>query len=149
MTLEMTVTILLVLGCALMLLEAFAPSFGIMGIGGTAAFITALVLMRNLETFHGLPVDPSTLLACGILGVTVMAFCLYFVRKAWKQKISVGAETLKGMTARVIEWSGTRGIVHAESETWQAEGPEGLQANQTVVITDRKNLTLIVEPAQA
>lgn len=149
MTLEWTVTILLILGCTLMLLEAFAPSFGIMGISGTTAFITSLVLMRDLETFHGLSVDPSILIACGILGVAIMGFCLYFISKAWKQKISVGAETMNGMSARVVEWSGTHGIVHVESETWQAEGPDGLQAGQTVIITDRKNLKLSVTPTQA
>src|SRR4051812_33115796 len=124
---ELTVLVLLITGLALMGLEAFVPSFGIIGFGGCAAFLIALWMMdHHLETFYGWTVDTPILIAIGVLGVIVMIASLVYVRKALKVGISAGAEIMPGMSARVVAWSGTSGRVRIEGEEWAATGRENL-----------------------
>jgi membrane-bound ClpP family serine protease len=127
-----------------MVLEAIVPTFGLLGLSGAFSFLAALFMLRHQEQFYGMPVDMPLLLGLGIIGLVVLAGSFYFVYIAYRQKISAGAETLTGMRATVIEWSGVSGRVRADGEVWAAQGPTGLNAGDSVTIAARDNLVLTV-----
>ena len=145
MTNEFTILVLLILGLALMLLEAFAPAFGILGIAGAASFYTALVLAHHMGSLYGVEVDVPTLVATGVIGIVILGVSFYCTFKSRRRKISAGAETMTGMKARVLAWSGTTGRVHVDGEEWAATGPADLNTGTSVTIIARDNLTLTVK----
>lgn len=144
MSLELAVLILLVLGLAFMALEAFTPSFGLLGLGGAASFFAALMMMREMDHFMGVAVDGPLLTALGVIGAIVLAASAFFVRMAWKVRTSSGAEAMVGMNATVLDWQGGRGQVHVDGEDWAAQGPRDLKAGDVVTISARDKLVLTV-----
>ena len=145
MTNEFTILVLLILGLALMVLEAFAPAFGVLGIAGAASFYTALVLAHNLGSLYGVEVDIPTLIATGVIGIVILGVSFYCTFKSRRSKIAAGAEIMTGMKARVLAWQGTNGRVHVDGEEWAATGPTGLNTGDSVTIITRDNLTLTVK----
>lgn len=145
MTVELTILVLLIVGLAFMALEAFMPAFGLLGLGGVIAFITALVMLNDLEVFYGMAVNKPLLAGIGIIGLVVLAASFIFVRKALRTNITAGSEILPGMSARVVSWLGTSGRVHVDGEEWAAIGPENLNPGDIVIIQSRDNLTLILK----
>ncbi len=144
MSVEIAIIVLLVLGLAFMMLEAIVPSFGLLGLGGGASFFAALVMLHQIGSLYGVPVEMPVLIAAGLLGLAVLSGSFYFVYVAHRTRISAGAETMTGMTAKVLHWSGTSGQVHVDGEEWAAQGPEGLNAGDLVTVQSRNQLVLTV-----
>lgn len=141
--------LLLLAGVALLVAEAFAASFGILGVGGIAAIaIGSLILFRGEV--------PGFTLAPGIvLAVTAMsgAFLLLILKVGWqahRRRATTGDFALRSMAGEVLRWEGDRGEVHVHGENWQARtaGPPGqaLTPGQAVRVTGRDGLVLLVEP---
>ncbi len=143
---KLSIVVLLITGVAAMVLEAFVPSFGILGLGGAAAFFTALVMAHDAGSVYGLNVDVPTLVAVGIIGVVFLKASLYFTWKSLRRKLFAGAEVMAGAPARVLHWHDGHGRVHVDGEEWAATGPAHLNTGDEVTIDRRDNLTLIVTP---
>jgi membrane-bound serine protease (ClpP class) len=71
---------------------------------------------------------------------------------------TTGAESLLGLDAEVLEWSGPRsgvpaaagsGVVRVDGVRWNATGPAHLANGESVRITNVDQLTVTVEPATA
>jgi membrane-bound serine protease (ClpP class) len=56
----------------------------------------------------------------------------------------VGAQAMRGVSAKVLDWSGGEGHVLAHGERWRAHGGETFTPGDTVEVTTVKNLTLAV-----
>lgn len=144
MTVELTILVLLILGLAFMMLEAIVPSFGLFGLCGAGSFIAAIFMLRHLDMFYGMPVDAPLIASLGIAGLAVLAGSIYFIRLAWKTRASAGAETLIGAVGKVVEWTGDKGRVHVDGETWAATGPQDLTIGDAVRIVGRNQLVLTI-----
>jgi membrane-bound serine protease (ClpP class) len=141
---ELTILVLLILGLAFMLLEAIVPAFGLLGLGGALSFMAALIMLYDLDSFYGLRVDGPLLTALGILGLAILAGSFYFIRVAWKSRVSAGAEAMIGARGKVLEWTGVSGRVHVDGESWAAKGPENLAAGDIIRVSGRDHLILTV-----
>jgi membrane-bound serine protease (ClpP class) len=136
---------LLVLGIALMTVEAFTPSLGIIGVGGAIAFALGSLLL-----FKG-PV-PEMRVAPGVVIAVTLASLGYFVlalgaaMRSRRAAVVSGADTLLGAVAEVVSWSGGQGLVALHGETWQARSPTPLEAGGRARVTGRSGLILTVEP---
>lgn len=139
---------LLLLGMALMVAEAFAPSFGALGIGGLAAFVFGAIFLfdENAADFEfgvALPV-----IAAGALtSFGMLAFVLGFAIKARRRPVVSGAEQIIGSTGTVVDWQGEEGRIRTHGEVWAARAVQPIDPGRTVRIVGRHGLTLIVEPA--
>jgi len=136
---------LIVLGLVLIVAEAFSPSFGMLGLGGGAAFIigaTMLVETDAPEFQVSIPFIITTVVLLGGLVILLLTFAL----RAQRRPIASGEETAIGRPAKIVEWTGSTGAVIYRGERWQAEGPPGLTIGQDVVIVARNGLTLDVTP---
>lgn len=141
--------LLLLAGVALLVAEAFAPSFGVLGVGGIAAIAIGSLLMFRGEV-PGFTLSPGVVLA-----VTLMsgAFLLLIVKVGWqahKRRATTGDTALRATRGEVLRWEEGRGEVHVHGENWQARAAGGrgapLVPGQTVRVTGREGLVLIVEP---
>jgi len=111
---------LLALGLSLLIAEAFVPSFGVLGIGGLAAFVLGSLLL--FET------PESTLtIERGLIGgiATALGLCFLFIGwlvvNAHRRPVVGGAEGMVGEVGEVRRLLGAnRAKVFVHGETWDA-----------------------------
>ncbi|WEX11147.1 nodulation protein NfeD [Chelativorans sp. AA-79] len=138
---------LMLLGIALIVAEAFAPSFGILGIGGALAVVVGATILFDTDV-PGLQLSWPVI---GAVAVASLALTLVIVRLAWsshRHKIVTGAQQLIGATGAVHRWNGTGGYVFVHGERWRAVSSEPLEEGQPVRIIGRDGLTLEVVAAE-
>jgi membrane-bound serine protease (ClpP class) len=136
---------LVVLGVGLMIGEAFAPSFGILGIGGAIAFITGSLFLfdptgADIDISVSLPLIIAAATVTGILA----AFVLDAAVKARRRPTLTGAEAMIGSVAEVVDWSDFKGHVRIHGEMWEARADQPFAPSDTVIVVQREDLTLIV-----
>jgi membrane-bound serine protease (ClpP class) len=137
--------LLILLGIALMVAEAFSPSFGILGLGGVAAFVFgAMLLFDGDAPGYGVSIALVGGLALASLGLTLLIVRLAL--KSRRARIVTGQDALIGQTAKVLDWQGGSGHVFAAGERWQSDGPAGLLPGQSVRIAGVRGLHLDVLP---
>jgi membrane-bound serine protease (ClpP class) len=138
--------ILLLLGLAFMAAEAFIPSFGIMGIGGFAAFIFGATIMFDTQNMPGMALDWGVIWGMAALGAVVLGLVIWMAYKSIRKKVSTGTESMVGEYARVVEWNGDKGRVHIQGENWTAISREKYQLSEgdKVLVSAVDGLTLVV-----
>ncbi|MFW5832553.1 MAG: NfeD family protein [Pseudomonadota bacterium] len=134
---------LILFGIALMIAEAFAPSFGILGIGGAVAFVLGSVMLIDTEvpafTLSPWVIGISTVATAGLMiGVLTMAL------RAHRRATVTGREGLIGQAGRVVRWADGHGIVHVAGENWRAHGPADLAPERPVIVAAVDDLVLTV-----
>ena len=139
---------LILLGVALMVGEAFEPSFGILGIGGVIAFVFGSIILIDTEA-PGFGIDISVIITFAVLSVLIFVFVIGMAMKARRKKVVSGLEELLGGEATVINDFDQQGTVSIHSEHWQARSNTPLNSGQLVKVTGIKGLTLEVEPVEA
>ncbi|TMV83098.1 nodulation protein NfeD, partial [Thioclava sp. BHET1] len=134
---------LTVLGLALMIAEAFLPSFGALGIGGAVAFVLGAMMTFNTPGFQ---LTWPIAVGAGIFCIALFMLVLAMLVRARRRPPTTGDTALAGTRATVIAWSGQTGTVEAMGERWQAQGPESCAPGQSVRITGRVGLILRIAP---
>jgi membrane-bound serine protease (ClpP class) len=140
---------LLVLGVALMVAEAFLPSFGIVGLGGIVAFAIGALFLFDPEQ-SDIPIGVSWQVVAGLTALSAVFFLgvLGMAMRARGRPVMTGAEEMIGSVGEVVQWNGTKGRVRVHGEIWAAEGALMLAEGQKVRVTGRSGLTLAVEPKE-
>lgn len=134
---------LLILGIALMTAEAFAPSFGVLGLGGLIAFTVGSIILMDtrLPAFQiALPV----ILALAASSAALLILLFGMVLRARRQTVVSG-------TAPLIDAIGVVELVHTGQpririggELWQADCTEPLQPGDRVRVSGIQGLRLSV-----
>lgn len=136
---------LTLLGIALVVAETFVPSFGILGIGGIAAFVLGSVILIDTDV-PGYGV--SWPLVAGIAGTgsgAMLLTALFFARSRRRAVVS-GPEEMIGSRGTVIDWSDGTGTVRVHGELWRAKSDRTLVAGNAVEVTELDGLILMVAP---
>ncbi|RJF95552.1 NfeD family protein [Noviherbaspirillum saxi] len=138
---------LIILALALMAAEAFLPSFGVLGLGGIAAFVAGALMLIDTELpGYGIPI--------GLVGAIAVASALLFAAtasvalKTRRRKNVTGLDNMVGSVAE-IERTGdvpNEAWAHVRGETWQVVSKVSLQDRQRVRVIGRKGLVLEVVP---
>ncbi len=137
---------LILLGVALMVGEAFQPSFGMLGIGGTIAFVIGSIILMDTEV-PGFGIDISVIVTFAAISVLVFIFVIGMALKARHRPVVSGMEELLGGKAVVLEDFEGKGAVLIHSERWNAISDMPLHKGQKVKVKAIKGLILQVEPA--
>ena len=135
----------ILLGIGLIVAEAFAPSFGILGIGGAAAFVLGAAILIDTEA----PEFQISWAAISALAVTSLVFTFVVARLAissHRRKVVTGVEEMGHARGEVDDWQGSRGYVIAHGERWKAVSKAPLTKGQPVRVTGIDGLVLSVEP---
>ncbi len=138
---------LLLLGVGLMAAEAFAPSFGVLGLGGLAAFALGATILFDADV-PGFTISYWTIAGTTAVTGVVMILLLGYVVRAHHRPVVSGEHNVIGKMGVVESWSGTRGRIVVQGEYWNAAGPSGLRPGQSVRVTAISGLLLTVEPAE-
>jgi membrane-bound serine protease (ClpP class) len=136
---------LIVLGIGLMVAEAFAPSFGVLGIGGAAAFVLGAAIIVDTEA----PEFQISWAVISAMAVTSLILTFIVVRLAissHRRQVATGIEEMAGAPGEVSDWQDGRGHVIAHGERWRAVSDAALTRGQPVRVTGIDGLVLRVEP---
>jgi membrane-bound serine protease (ClpP class) len=135
---------LILLGLALIVSEAFAPSFGILGIGGTAALVLGAVILIDTDA-PGFAVSVPIIAGVAVSGVILTLILARLAARSFRARVVSGAEDMIGAAAKVLQWQQGKGYVWVHGERWQARGPDMLSAGEMVRVTRLEGLVLHVE----
>jgi membrane-bound serine protease (ClpP class) len=137
---------LLLFGIALMTAEALSPGFGIMGLGGLAAFAVGALFLFD-PTQSDIPITVSWQVVAGMAALSAAFFAgiLGFAVKARHRPVRTGAEQMIGSTGVVVNWTEEVGRVLVNGETWEARSSRSLSKGQKIRVAGRTGLTLTVE----
>ena len=138
---------LILLGLALMVAEAFEPSFGVLGIGGIIAFVFGSIILMDTKA-PGFGIDIVLIVSFTLVSATLLIFVIGMALKARKRPIVSGLEELIGSKAIVVNDFDELGVVTIHSETWKAHTKASVQKGQSVKVTNVNGLTLEIEPIQ-
>lgn len=111
---------LMVLGVALMVAEGFVPSFGVLGIGGLAAFVIGSVMLMDSDV-PGFGVSAGLIAGVATVGGLAMLGLVFMLMRARSRPVVSGAEGMVGDIAEALEDFDRRGSVLLEGERWTAE----------------------------
>jgi membrane-bound serine protease (ClpP class) len=137
------------LSLAFFILEAKAPSHGVLAFGGVVSmFLGALFLIRSPLTSGGvsLGVALAATVPFGVLAVVLMRLVL----KSRQWKSATGKEELIGEhgIAMAKLAAGTEGMIRVHGELWRAESSQPIEEGETVKVLRVEGLKLYVEPAE-
>lgn len=135
---------LIVLGVALMLGEAFAPSFGVLGIGGVVAFVIGSVVLMDTET-PGFQIARPLIGGMALAGALVtLLMASYFVRSRRKPVVT-GVEQMLSERAVALADFERSGPVRIRGEIWNAVARAPVRAGDDLRVVRIDGLTLEVE----
>jgi len=139
---------LIALALAFFILEAKAPSHGILAFGGVVSmFLGALFLIRSPLTSGGVSVGVAL---AGTLPFAVLAVVLMrLVLRSRRWKSVTGKEELIGAPGIAVAQlsAGSEGMIRVHGELWRAESSRPVQEGETVRVLRVEGLKLYVEPA--
>jgi membrane-bound serine protease (ClpP class) len=139
---------LIIVGVALMTAEAFAPSFGALGLGGIAAFVFGAIMMFD-SGVPGFGISLSFVISIAILAALFIIWLMTFVVKMRRRGAVSGRDSIIGGVGRAIHAFTGEGKVWLEREAWVAHSTVPIAKGQEIVVTAMDGLVLTVEPATA
>ena len=136
---------LILLGMAFMVAEAFLPSFGVVGLGGIAAFVAgALILIDTDLPGYGIPA--SVIAGIAILSALLLTTIAGIALKTRRRAVVSGPGKLIGSVAEVVHTTQREGWAHLHGETWRVTSKTPLRLAQEVRVIARNGLVLEVVP---
>lgn len=141
---------LLLLGIALMVGEAFLPSFGIVGIGGVVAFVAGALMLVDGQV-PGLTVAWQVVVPLAVASGLFIALIAGFALRARKRPAVAGREAMLGAPVVAIDdfaTPGSAGWVSAFGERWQARSKVALAPGGRGRVVGVEGLTLIVDAGE-
>jgi membrane-bound serine protease (ClpP class) len=139
---------LILLGIGLMIAEAYAPSFGILGIGGVVAFAIGSVILIDTEA-PGFGINLSVILSFSIISALIFILVVGMAIKARRRPVVAGREELIGSEGIVLQDFDDKGPVKVHSEIWQAKTKYPLHKGQSIKVIASKGLLLEVVPLES
>lgn len=136
---------LLLLGIALMVAEAFMPSFGILGIGGVASFVAGAFMLIDADV-PGLTVSWALVGPLAIVSALVLAGIGAYALRSQRRPVVSGAEAMVGSRVEALEDIREEGWVQLGGERWRARTAKPLPRGGRGRVVAVEGLTLMIEP---
>lgn len=139
---------LIFMGIALMIAEAYAPSFGALGIGGIAAFVFGSIMMFDSDV-PGFGISVSFVVGLATVFALLIIWLVGFILKLRRRGAVSGRESIVGGVATAMEDFSGDGKVWLEGESWLARSSVPIARDQEVVVRAMDGLVLEVEPVSS
>ncbi|MGI9224080.1 MAG: NfeD family protein [Woeseiaceae bacterium] len=139
---------LIIVGLALMTAEAFAPSFGALGLGGIAAFIFGAIMMFDSD-IPGFGISIAFVIGLALVAALAIIWLVGFALKLRKRGAVSGSESIVGGVGIAMDDFTGEGKIWLEGEAWAAHSKVPVERNQHVVVVAMDGLLLEIEPASA
>ena len=134
---------LIILGIGLMTAEAFAPSFGVLGLGGIVAFVVGSIMLMDTE-LPGYQIAMPMIAAFAVFSAALLMFALGMILRARRQVVRTGVDHLLGAVATIESVSNGTAWVRLDGELWETACEDTLGPRDRVVVEGIDGLTLRV-----
>ncbi len=134
---------LMLFGLGLMAAEAFTPSFGVLGVGGIAAFIIGSIMLMDTDV-PGFQIALPIILALAVVSSGLLITVLTLLKKSRKKPPVIGTVTMTGQTAEVVDISKSLPLVRLNGELWRAQCTTPLEIGDRVHVINVSGLVLEV-----
>ncbi len=135
---------LIILGMAFIVSEAFAPTFGALGVGGTIAFILGSILLINSDS-QGYQIAWSAIWAMAVINILILFALLTMIIRARKRKPKHGIGTLLGAEGRALGPIDIVGQAVIRGEIWSVRAKKPIAADKRIKVIAAEGLELEVE----
>lgn len=136
---------LILLGVILMVGEIFVPSFGVLGIGGVAAFtFGSVMLMDSSVPGYAMPLGIIVGLAIG--GSLLILLVVGLFARSRRQRVRTGSRGLIGSQCLAMADFEGEGRVWLHGESWQARCDVPVSKNDVLEVISAEGLTVRVRP---
>ena len=136
---------LLSLGIIFMLAEAFAPSFGALGIGGVIAFVIGSIILFDQEG-TGYAVSLPLIFSLSLITAGFFLFIIGAAIKARERPVVSGQEEMLHASGEVLDDFDGKGRIRIHGEIWLAESATPLRRGEKVKVVAVDGLVLKVQP---
>jgi membrane-bound serine protease (ClpP class) len=137
--------ILIMLSITLFILELYLTSYGLLTIGGIAAFIAGSLILFD-SGLPGFSISPATILTAVLVILGIVFGVMRAVIRTHRGSVTTGAEGLAGLEGTALsDISRTmQGRVFVRGESWQARSDEPIAKGDSVRVSGVNGLTLTV-----
>ena len=142
---------LMALGFALIAAELFAPSFGILGIGGIVAVTFGSVILFD-SGVPGMEMNTGMIAGMGIGSALIFGAIIWLAARAIRKPRVGGFDAMAGREGEAIsDFTDGHGRVHLLGEDWHARAQQPIARGDQVRVTamEEQALVLDVEPMDA
>jgi membrane-bound serine protease (ClpP class) len=136
---------LMILGIALMVGEAFVPSFGALGLGGVAAFIIGSVMLIDTD-LPGYGISWALILPLAVTSALFSFFVASMALRARRRPVVTGAEEMVGAEGLATEDIEREGWARVHGELWRVRSKVPIAHGSPLRVVARHDLVLEVEP---
>ncbi|MGY4417297.1 regulator of protease activity HflC (stomatin/prohibitin superfamily)/membrane protein implicated in regulation of membrane protease activity [Bradyrhizobium sp. LB7.1] len=121
---------LMLVGIALLAIEAFNPTV-VIGLGGVVAFVLGAIMLVRVEA-PGYRLSWSVIAVVAAMFTGFVLIVLGALRRARRGPPRVGAQAMRGLAAEVLDWNEKEGHVFTHGERWQARGTDTFKPGERV-----------------
>lgn len=132
-------------GAAMILLEAYTPTLGLVGVAGLIVFGFGLFVVFP----EGFRVSASVIGTILAIAGAFLGLILFAIVGSRGHGPMIGAEAIRKREGVVDEWTGREGWVIVEGERWRARSDKPLNPGEKVRVIEVDGLVLIVKQAKA
>ena len=139
--------LLIILGLSLIVAELFAPSFGILGLGGLASLTFGFIILLDSD-IPGMEIPTGFIVGLVLVSAASFFITAYLLRKALRLRRVDSARANEGRLALALEDFEGRGNVRLDGEIWQAFSEQPVSKDQNVRVVEQDGLRLLVTPVE-
>jgi len=136
---------LILVGFAMIIAEAFMPSFGALGLGGIIAFIFGAIMMFD-SGIPGFGISIAFVIVLALVFGLLLLWMISYLLKLRQRGAVSGRGSIVGGVGKAMHSFTGDGSVWLEGEAWKAVSKVPVEKGQDVVVRDLKGLVLQVEP---
>ena len=134
---------LIVLGIILMVMEAFVPSTGILGIGGVIAFVVGSVILMDTES-EAFQIALPLIIAVAAFSALLLVIIVGMLMRSRRVALVSGNSAMLSEIAEVMEDFTDKGLVRVHGELWQAVTGRPVKKGQLLPIKAINGLELLL-----
>jgi membrane-bound serine protease (ClpP class) len=143
---SVTGIVLIGLAITLFIVDIFAPTHGVLTVGGIVAFFLGAMMLFS-QSAPGFKLSPAYIVPATLITAAFFMFVVGKGIRAQFNPIQAGKETMLGRTVNALSRIDAQGgRVFIEGENWNAVSETPVEAGQPVEVTGIEGLTLKVKP---
>ena len=129
------------LGIMLMVMEAFVPSTGILGIGGVIAFVFGSIILMDTES-KSYQIALPLIIAVAAFSVLLLVIVVGMLIRSRRAVLVSGDSAMLGDIAEIMEDFDDKGLVRVHGELWQAVTERPVKKGQLLPVKSINGLEL-------
>ena len=136
---------LMTVGIGLMTAEAFAPSFGALGLGGIVAFVFGAIMMFD-SGVPGFGISITFVLLLAATFALLFIWLISYILRLRRRGAVSGKDSIIGGIGTAMQDFTDEGKIWLEGEAWAARSSVAIEKDQQVIVRAMDGLILEVEP---